>query len=309
MFAPPPVVESRVFARLPDALRVKGRPSRWVEVNRQGAPTDCFLEGPSFDRAGNLYVVDIPWGRVFRVAPDGTFTLVAEYDGEPNGLKIHRDGRIVMADYRRGLMQLDPASGAVSPLLERDRLEPFKGLNDLVFARNGDLYFTDQGLTGLHDPSGRLYRLRASGRLEVVLDNVPSPNGVVLTPDEKTLYLAVTRGNCVWRVPLLPDGSTMKVGVFVQLSGGLGGGPDGMAMDRDGNLAVAHVGLGTVWQFSRLGEPRYRIPSAAGIATTNLAYGGADDRTLYITESETGTILTAQLDVPGLALFSHAPAA
>ena len=309
MFAPPPVVESRVFARLPDALRVKGRPSRWVEVNRQGAPTDCFLEGPSFDRAGNLYVVDIPWGRVFRVAPDGTFTLVAEYDGEPNGLKIHRDGRIVIADYRRGLMQLDPASGAVSPLLERDRLEPFKGLNDLVFARNGDLYFTDQGLTGLHDPSGRLYRLRASGRLEVVLDNVPSPNGVVLTPDEKTLYLAVTRGNCVWRVPLLPDGSTLKVGVFVQLSGGLGGGPDGMAMDRDGNLAVAHVGLGTVWQFSRLGEPRYRIRSAAGIATTNLAYGGADGCTLYITESETGTILTAQLDVPGLALFSHAPAA
>ena len=309
MFAPPPVLESRVFARLPDAFRVTGRPSRWVEVNRQGAPTDCFLEGPSFDRAGNLYVVDIPWGRVFRVAPDGTFALVAEYDGEPNGLKIHRDGRIVIADYRRGLMQLDPASGAVSPLLERDRLEPFKGLNDLVFARNGDLYFTDQGLTGLHDPSGRLYRLRASGRLEVVLDNVPSPNGVVLTPDEKTLYLAVTRGNCVWRVPLLPDGSTMKVGVFVQLSGGLGGGPDGMAMDRDGNLAVAHVGLGTVWQFSRLGEPRYRIRSAAGIATTNLAYGGADGCTLYITESETGTILTAQLDVPGLALFSHAPAA
>ena len=309
MFAPPPVLESRVFARLPDAFRVKGRPSRWVDVNRQGAPTDNFLEGPSFDRAGNLYVVDIPWGRVFRVAPDGTFALVAEYDGEPNGLKIHRDGRIFITDYRRGLMLLDPASGVVTPVLERDRLEPFKGLNDLVFARNGDLYFTDQGLTGLHDPSGRLYRLRASGRLEVLLDNVPSPNGLVLTPDEKTLYLAVTRGNCVWRVPLLPDGGTMKVGVFVQLSGGLGGGPDGMAMDREGNLAVAHVGLGTVWQFSRLGEPRHRIRSATGIATTNLAYGGADGRTLYITESETGTILTAQLDVPGLPLFSHAPAA
>ena len=308
MFAPPPVLESRVFARLPDAFRVKGRSSRWVDVNRQGASTECFLEGPSFDRAGNLYVVDIPWGRVFRVTPDGTFTLVTEYDGEPNGLKIHRDGRIFITDYRRGLMLLDPASGAVTAVLERDRLEPFKGLNDLVFARNGDLYFTDQGLTGLHDPSGRLYRLRATGQLEVVLANVPSPNGLVLTPDEKTLYLAVTRGNCVWRVPLLPDGATMKVGVFVQLSGGLGGGPDGMAMDREGNLAVAHVGLGTVWQFSRLGEPRHRIRSAAGMATTNLAYGGADGRTLYITESETGTILTAQLDVPGLTLFSHAPA-
>jgi len=304
MFAPPPEVKTEVFARVPDQLRVRGRRSRWIELLHQGEPMDSFLEGPSFDTAGNLWVVDIPWGRVFRVSPRGEVTLVAEYDGEPNGLKIHQDGRIFVADYKNGLMLLDPASGGVTPHLDRPGIEPFKGLNDLVFASNGDLYFTDQGQTGLHDPTGRLFRLRANGQLDLLLDNVPSPNGLVFNPDETILYLAVTRGNCVWRVPLLKDGRISRVGIFVQLSGSLGG-PDGLAMDEAGNLAIAHVGLGTVWLFSRLGEPICRIRSATGIRTTNLAYGGPDMRTLYITESETGTILTARLDAPGRLMYSH----
>lgn len=304
MFAPPPEVKTEVFARVPDQFRVRGRRSRWIELLHQGEPMESFLEGPSFDKAGNLWVVDIPWGRVFRVSPRGEFTLVAEYDGEPNGLKIHKDGRIFIADYKNGLMLLDPASGRVTPHLDRPGIEPFKGLNDLVFASNGDLYFTDQGQTGLHDPTGRLFRLRANGQLDRLLENVPSPNGLVFNPDETILYLAVTRGNCVWRVPLLKDGWISRVGIFVQLSGSLGG-PDGLAMDEAGNLAIAHVGLGSVWLFSRLGEPIYRIRSAAGIRTTNLAYGGPDRKTLYITESQIGTILTARLDVPGQLMYSH----
>jgi gluconolactonase len=264
-------------------------------VQRGGAPTDCFLEGPSFDRAGNLYVVDVAWGRIFRIAPDGRVELFTEYDGEPNGLKIHRDGRLFITDFRHGLMVVDPVTRAVTPFLERAVLDRFKGVNDLVFASNGDLYFTDQGLTGLHDPSGCLYRLRADGRLECLLNNIPSPNGLVLNQAENAVYVNVTRGNCVWRVPLLPDGTPYKVGVFMQLSGGLGG-PDGLAIDSAGNLAVAHIGLGTVWLFSHLGEP---------LATTNLAYGGPDNKTLYITESDSGSVLCVQLEVPGQTMFSH----
>src|SRR3954468_17183619 len=179
MFQPPPIVDTEVFVRIPDRYRRPGKWSRWAEVQHR-EPRDCFLEGPSFDRAGNLYVVDIPFGRVFRIHPNGEIDLVAEYDGEPNGLKIHRDGRIFIADHRRGLMIVDPAGGEVVPFLERDTMDHFRGLNDLVFAANGDLYFTDQGGTGLHDPTGRLYRLRATGELDCVFDNVPSPNGVVL---------------------------------------------------------------------------------------------------------------------------------
>ncbi|KQW20437.1 gluconolactonase [Afipia sp. Root123D2] len=304
MFAVPPDIKTEVFARLPDRYRVSSGRSRWVDIQRNGAPTGSFLEGPSFDKAGNLYVVDVPWGRIFRVSPAGEFDLVAEYEGEPNGLKIHRDGRIFVADYRHGIMNLDPASGKVTPFLDRAELDRFKGVNDLVFADNGDLYFTDQGLTGLHDPTGRLYRLSAKdGRLEAVLQGIPSPNGLVLNLDDSAVFVNVTRDNAVWRVPMMANGKAFKVGAFIRLSGG--GGPDGLAIDEAGNLAVAHLGLGSVWLFNPMGEPIARIRSCAGPLTTNVAYGGADRRTLYITESETGQILAAKLDVPGRRMFSH----
>lgn len=304
MFAVPPDIKTEVFARLPDRYRVSSGHSRWVDIQRNGAPTGSFLEGPSFDKAGNLYVVDVPWGRIFRVSPAGEFNLVAEYEGEPNGLKIHRDGRIFVADYCHGIMNLDPASGKVTPFLDRAELDRFKGVNDLVFADNGDLYFTDQGLTGLHDPTGRLYRLSAKdGRLEAVLQGIPSPNGLVLNLDDSAVFVNVTRDNAVWRVPMMANGKAFKVGAFIRLSGG--GGPDGLAIDEAGNLAVAHLGLGSVWLFNPMGEPIARIRSCAGPLTTNVAYGGADRRTLYITESESGQILTAKLDVPGRRMFSH----
>lgn len=167
-------------------------------------------------------------------------------------------------------MQLDPETGRVTTLLDRRWSERFKGVNDLVFASNGDIYFTDQGQTGLHDPTGRVYRLRATGELDLIVGNVPSPNGLVLDSAEHILYVAATRGNCIWRIPLMPDGTASKVGIFIQLSGGLAG-PDGLAMDIEDNLAVAHAGLGAVWLFSRIGEPLYRIRSCEGLATTNVA--------------------------------------
>jgi gluconolactonase len=200
-------------------------------------------------------------------------------------------------------MVLDPASGAVEPYCDRPVLERFKGVNDLVFASNGDLYFTDQGQTGLQDPSGRIYRRRAGGELELLLDAIPSPNGLVFNRDETSLFIAVTRASCVWQAGMLLNQQFSKVGVFVFLQGGTG--PDGMAMDVNGNLSVCHAGLGVAWLFSVLGEPLARIQSCTGVMTTNLAYGGPDNKTVYITETETGTILKADLQVPGQPMYSH----
>jgi gluconolactonase len=102
----------------------------------------------------------------------------------------------------------------------------------------------------------------------------------------------------------LPDGNVTKVGVYVQLSGGVG--PDGMAVDTEGGIAVAHVGAGQVCVFGPRGEPLYRIVSPTnGLYTTNLAYGGPENRHLFIVESQSGTILRAELPVAGLKLFSH----
>jgi gluconolactonase len=148
-----------------------------------------------------------------------------------------------------------------------------------------------------------VFRRRADGEVSCLIDNVPSPNGLVMNRDESALYVAATRGNCIWRVPFLRGGAVAKVGIFVQLSGG--GGPDGLALDDQGRLVVAHVGLGSVWVFDRLGEPVCRIKSCAGAFTTNVAYGWPDRNMLYITESESGSILAAELDVPGKAMFSH----
>ena len=78
-----------------------------------------------------------------------------------------------------------------------------------------------------------------------------------------------------------------------------------LALDDDGNLAVCHAGLGAVWLFSPLGEPLARVNSCAGLMTTNCAYGGPDNKTLYITESDSGQILTARLDTPGRTMFAH----
>src|SRR5437868_15042333 len=103
-------IEARAFSSLPARFRRKRR-TAWSDPNRQGAAVDSFLEGPSFDRKGNLYCVDIPFGRIFRIDPRGGWERAVQYDGWPNGLKIHKDGRIFIADYRRGLMVLDPGSG------------------------------------------------------------------------------------------------------------------------------------------------------------------------------------------------------
>lgn len=302
-FCPPENIDAQVFSRLPSALRVKGERSGWA-FGKDSSDLHSFLEGPSFDRNGNLYLVDIPYGRILRVSAEAEWRVIAEYDGWPNGLKIHKDGRIFIADHRHGLMQLDPVTGTVTPILECVRREGFKGLNDLVFASNGDLYFTDQGQTGLQDASGRIFCLRADGHVDCLLDNIPSPNGIALTRDEKALLVAVTRANQIWRLPLHADGTTTKVMAFITLSGGLAG-PDGLALDEDDGFAVAHCGLGTVWIFSRLGEPIYRIRSREGLSTTNLAYGGPERKTLFITESDSGTILRADLPVAGHRLYSH----
>jgi gluconolactonase len=300
MFAPPDV-PTEVFTRLPDALRRKNE-TPWT-LRRGSGPLHSFLEGPAFDRDGRLYCVDIPHGRIFRVSPTGEWEVFAEYDGNPNGLKIHRDGRIFVADHQRGLLVFDARTGARTTLAQGSRDGPFQGLNDLVFADDGALYFTDPGESGLDRPDGRVFRLREGGEAELVYAGLPYPNGLVLSPRNDVLYVAVSRSLQVLRLPLR-DGRVVKSGVFLQLSGGLAG-PDGMAVDDAGGLAVVHAGFGTVWHFSALGEPTARIRSCAGIRTTNVAYGGADSRTLYITEAEHGVILRAVLPTAGRTLFSH----
>lgn len=304
MYPPAQTITAEVYARLPPRLARTDDAAEWTAVNLHGRQVSSFLEGPSFDRAGNLYLVDIPFGRLLRVDPAGEWTVACEYDGWPNGTAIHQDGSVYIADQKHGIMRFDPGRGTVSPVLTHDHLEGFRGCNDLVFGSSGDLFFTDQGQTGLQDPTGRVFRHRADGRLEKIVDFAPSPNGLALSPDEKTLWLCVTRANAVWRVPLLGDGRIGKVGTYVQLSGGMG--PDGMAVATDGSIAVAHVAASQVWVFGPVGEPLYRILSeSGGLFLTNLAFGGPQGRHLFIVDADNAAILRIELPLTGHPLWSH----
>lgn len=301
---PPTLRPLELFSSMPERFRRTGVRSLWADVNQGGRRADSFLEGPVFDEHGHLFVTDIPFGRVFRIDPKGEWDLVAEWEGEPNGMKFLNARELLITDYRNGLMVLEVTSGQVRPFLERRNSERFKGVNDLVFDSRRNLYFTDQGQTGLHDPTGRVYRLSPDGRLDMLLSNVPSPNGIVLSNDERFLFVAATRGNCVWRMPLQTDGSVSKVGQFFTSYGPSG--PDGLAMDESGRLLVANPGLAYVWVLSSLAEPQEILAGPPGASLTNIAFGGADRRTLYCTDSTHGQILRSEMTVSGQALLPKA---
>ncbi|MBE9603666.1 SMP-30/gluconolactonase/LRE family protein [Acetobacteraceae bacterium H6797] len=291
-FAPPKDLPVQLFARLPDRHR-RPRRTAWADSNRGGVEIDSFLEGPCFDSAGRFLVTDIPYGRIFAVGPDSWEEIVA-YDGWPNGLAPQAEGAVLIADYRHGLLSLDPSTGAITPLLEHALTEGFKGLNDLVLAPDGGVLFTDQGQTGLQDPSGRVYRLGADGRIDRLISNGPSPNGIALNRAGTHCYVAMTRSCEVWRFALRSDALVAKANCFARLPAGTSG-PDGMAVDAMDRLFVANPGHGMVWGFDAHGVPIFALDCRAwGRMPTNCCFA-PDGTTLLITESQSGSILAASI--------------
>ena len=290
-FDPPRPIASRLLTRMPDEFRRPER-SEWSAANRPGVAVDCFLEGPAYDAAGRLCVVDIPFGRVFRI-DQGKWELLAEYDGWPNGLKVLPDQTLLIADYKRGLVGLDPAVGQPRPVLASVGSEGFKGLNDLTMHRDGSVLFTDQGQTGLQDPSGRVWRRHADGRLERLISTGPSPNGIALNRAQTHCYVAMTRSCEVWRFLLRDDAVVGKAQCFARVPPGTSG-PDGLAVDAADRLYIANPGHGCVWVVEPDGRPLWRIDSCAGKHITNCALT-PDGAALVMTESATGSILIAEV--------------
>jgi gluconolactonase len=212
-------------------------------------------------------------------------------------MKAGPGGELLVADYRHGLLSLDPRTGAMAPVLETVMSESFKGLNDLVLHADGSILFTDQGQSGLQDPSGKVWRLWPDGRIDRLIANGPSPNGVALNRAQTHAYVAMTRSCEVWRFALRQDAVVGKANCFFRIPAGTSG-PDGMTADAHDRLFIANPGHGQVWGVDAHGICLFRLDCTPwGRMPTNCCLA-PDGTTLLITESESGSVLAAEIPSP-----------
>jgi gluconolactonase len=261
-----------------------------------------FSEGPVWVKDGGyLLFSDIPRNSVMKwkegdglglfMKPSG-YTGVVEYGAEPgsNGLAMDPQGRIVFCEHGDRRISRLERDGGKKTLVDSYMGKRLNSPNDAVFKSNGDLYFTDPpyGLPRLGEDSRReldfsgVFRLSKRGEVTLLTKELTFPNGIAFSPDEKTLYVSVSDpSRAVWMAfPVRPDGTLGKGRVFYDVTtmvNKLPGLPDGMKVDREGNLWA--TGPGGVYVFAAGGSYLGRIETDQ--ETGNCAWGG-DGSTLYI---------------------------
>jgi gluconolactonase len=261
-------------------------------------------EGPTFDRQGNLFFVNSSTSSIMKRAVDGTVTEFANTGGIPAGLAFHRDGSLYVADEgdgHHGVLRVTK-DGQIETVIDAYLGRPLNGANDLVFDRDGTLYFSDPWGSSAENPIGGFYRLFADGRLERIDDGLAFPNGVAVNAEGTAVFLAETYRTRILRYRLRPGESVGEREVFAEVGGPPG--PDGMAFDVDGNLYVAHFDGGRVDVLDPTGRLLAPIP-VPGRQPTNVAFGGQARRTLVITEYETHAIYQTEVAIPGRPLFGE----
>jgi len=259
-------------------------------------------EGPAFDEQGRLYFVNWLSSSIMRIDADGVAREFANTSGIPAGLAFDREGILYVADegeHNHGVLKVSP-QGEITRWIQYYRGQKLNGANDLVFAPDGVLYFSDPWGTSLDNPVGGFYRVFPDGRLEQIDEGLAFPNGVAVSADGRYVYLAETPKNHILRYEILPDGRIGERAIFARLSGTPG--PDGMAFDAEGRLYVAHYGEGQVDIVAPNGEVVDFIP-VPGKGVTNCAFGGPDLRTLVITEVESKSVYWAKVPIPGQRLY------
>ncbi len=295
-----------------------------VTVMTQGL---AFPEGPVALSDGAVLVVEIQRGTLTRVAEDGTQSIVAELGGGPNGAALGpdghcyicnnggfewhegRDGRVFPgeqpANYTGGRIErVDLKTGAVETLYEACNGERLKGPNDLVFDRTGGFWFTDHGKTSprTRDRTGVFYAAADGSRIEEVIFPMEAPNGIGLSPDEKTLYVAETPTGRLWAYAIASPGA-LDGNVPRRM---LAQRPDfhmfdSLAVDASGNVCVATLITGGITSHSPDGST-VEFFAMPDVLTTNIAFGGEGLQTAYITLSSTGKLIKATWPTPGLRL-------
>ena len=287
------------------------------------ASTLVFTEGPAFDADGTLYFSDIENNRILKLTADGTRSVFREPSGRTNGQTFDHSGRLYHCEGAefgpgggRRVTRTDLRSGAYEVLTETYEGRRYNSPNDICVDGAGRVYFTDPcygDRTQMEMAIEGVYRLDPDGSVTRILEQpaIERPNGITVTQDSSTLYVVdscpVVGGNRkIWGFTLDAAGQPSAQRVVYDFAPGRGG--DGMRLDAEGNLYIA-AGIQTprgphetalvppgIYVVTPQGELQGRIPIHEDVLT-NLAFGGTDGRTLFVTAGK--SILTTRVGVPG----------
>ena len=291
-----------------------------------------FPEGPVAMPDGSVVLVEIRGQRLTRVWPDGRKEVVAKIPGGPNGAALGPDGKMYVCNnggfswiptrnmimpgpqpdnYLGGSIQrVDLQSGSVATVVDRCGDHPLRGPNDLVFDRQGGLWFSDLGKRRAREMDvGAFYYLKP-GMAEIVegVFGVLPANGIGLSPDENTVYIAETPTGRLWAYDLAAPGTVKPRDVIYRGErgkpiAGLGGYQmfDSLAVEANGNVCVATLVSGCISVIAPDGTLVEQVPTGDRV-TTNIAFGGPELKTAYITLSGKGELIAMDWPRPGLPL-------
>ncbi len=255
-----------------------------------------FTEGPAADKQGNVFFTDQPNNRIWKYGTDGKLSVFKENAGRSNGMYFDKAGNLIScADEHNQLWSIAP-NGNVTVLLKDFQGKLFNGPNDVWVLPNGAMYFTDpfyprdywQRKTMELDGQKVYYLAKGKKEAVIVEDQLKQPNGIVGTPDGKTLYVADIGDSKTYKYDIAADGSLKNRQLVVKQ------GSDGMTLDEKGNLYLTGKGV-TV--YNPKGEKLAQIDIPAKW-TANVCFGGKKRDMLFITASE--SVFTLKMNVKGV---------
>lgn len=292
------------------------------------AARTCLLEGPAFDAEGNFFFSDIIGNCIYRMSPDGTLSVFRADSGRTNGNTFDAQGHLISCEGaefgpagRRRIVRTDMKSGWMEVLTDRYEGKRYNSPNDVVVDIKNRIWFTDpfygDDRSALELAVEAVYRIDPDGRVTRVLSqpSIERPNGLAITPDARTLYVIdshtrVGGNRKVWSFDVAENGELSGQRLVFDFGRGRGG--DGLRLDAQGNLWIAagiwlsrHSGETTdvppgIYVVTPAGELLGRIPIPEDLCT-NLAFGGLERKTLFVTAGK--TVFKVPLAVSGYALY------
>lgn len=253
------------------------------------------IEGPAVDLAGNLYVVNVfKEGTIGKVTPEGEVSLFIELPvgSTGNGIRFSSNGDMLIADYTgHNVLQVDMNTLEINVYAHHPELnQP----NDIAIMDNDIVFASDPSWK---NGTGNLWRVDPSGEFVLLESNMGTTNGIEVSPDNKTLYVNESVQRNVWAYDLSPTGEISNKRLLIQFEDF---GMDGMRCDIEGNLYITRHGKGTVAKVSPEGKLLQEIVMS-GSKPSNIAFGGKDGRTAYVTLQDNGNIDSFRVELPGRA--------